>query len=83
MKQPYSPLRKRRLERELNLYQVAIAVGVDNGHLSRIERYGRASADLAEKLVKFLGGGLDELQVIYPERYVTAPGKKRKKSPAR
>lgn len=67
-----TPLRRQRKARGLSLESVAKAVGSDTGNLSRIERrLAGASPGLAEKIVKHLGAPLDELQVLYPERYMT------------
>lgn len=67
-----SPLKTARLKRELTLQHVADAVGIDTGNLSRIERGTQVpSKDLAEKLSKFFDGEIDEIQIIYPERFVS------------
>lgn len=67
-----SPLKTARLKRELTLQLVADAVGIDTGNLSRIERGTQVpSKDLAEKLSKFFDGEVDEIQIIYPERFST------------
>lgn len=65
-----SPLKHARLKRQLTLQQVANAVGIDTGNLSRIER-GRQvpSKELAEKLVIFYANEVTETQIIYPERF--------------
>lgn len=50
---------------------VAKAVGSNTGNLSKIERrLAGASPGMAEKIVQHLGAPLDELQVLYPERYM-------------
>lgn len=68
-----SPLKAARLKRELTLQHVADAVGIDTGNLSRIERGTQVpSKDLAEKLSKFFDGEINEIQIIYPERFSTA-----------
>lgn len=67
-----SPLKVARLKRELTLQHVADAVGIDTGNLSRIERGTQVpSKDLAEKLVNFFNGEIDEIQIIYPERFAS------------
>ena len=66
-----SPLKLARLSREQTLHQVAEALGIDTGNLSRIERGTQVpSKELAEKLANYFGNGLTEMQIIYPERYV-------------
>lgn len=65
-----SPLKQARLMRQLTLQQVADAVGIDTGNLSRIERGLQVpSKDLAERLVRHYGGEITETQIIYPERF--------------
>ncbi len=60
------------MKREQTLQQVAGAVGIDTGNLSRIERGLQVpSKDLAEKLVKFFDYEVTETQIIYPERFAT------------
>ncbi len=65
-----SPLRAARESRGETLQTVAIAVGIDPGNLSRIERGTQTpSKDLTEKLVAYFGGEVNEVQVIFPERF--------------
>lgn len=65
-----SPLRVAREKRELTLQQVALAVGIDSGNLSRIERGAQTpSKDLTERLVAFYAGEVTEMQIIFPERF--------------
>ena len=65
-----SPLRQARENRSLTIQQVATAVGIDSGNLSRIERGLQVpSKELTEKLAKYFGGEITELQIIYPERF--------------
>jgi transcriptional regulator with XRE-family HTH domain len=73
----HSPLRKIRLCRGLSLHTVALAVGSDTGNLSRIETGEQvAKKQLAAKLATFFAPHIDEMHVIYPERYSdwVAPG---------
>lgn len=59
-----------REKRELTLQQVALAVGIDSGNLSRIERGTQTpSKDLTERLVGFYEGEVTEMQIIFPERF--------------
>lgn len=55
------------------LEDVARAVGIDSGNLSRIER-GRQTPgrDLAARLSEHFGGRVTEMEIIYPERYADA-----------
>ena len=67
-----SPLKQVRLKREKTLQEVANAVGIDTGNLSRIERGLQVpSKDLTEKLAKFFDNEVTETQIIYPERFAT------------
>lgn len=63
-------LRKVRLRRRVSLSRVAREANVDPGNLSRIERgLANASREVAERLAKYYGGEITELQILYPERY--------------
>jgi transcriptional regulator with XRE-family HTH domain len=64
-----SPLRQARLSRGLTLAEVAEGAKLDSGHLSRIERGESTTADVAERLAKFFGHSVTEMQILYPERY--------------
>lgn len=65
-----TPLRLARERRDLTIQQVADAVDIDPGNLSRIERGTQVpSKDLAEKLAKYFDGEINEIQIIYPERF--------------
>ena len=66
-----SPLRTLRISQGFTLSQVASAVAIDPANLSRIERgHQIASLDVTERLVRFFSGQIDELQILYPHRYV-------------
>ncbi|EQB8221290.1 helix-turn-helix domain-containing protein [Klebsiella aerogenes] len=66
-----SPLRNLRKSQGMTLSHVATAVDIDPGNLSRIERGQQiASTDVAEKLVNFFSGQINELQILYPQRYL-------------
>ncbi|EGT4314048.1 helix-turn-helix domain-containing protein [Cronobacter malonaticus] len=68
-----SPLRKLRNSHGYTLSHVAGGVQVDPATLSRIERCEQVpSVELAERLVKFYEGEIDELQILYPSRYQSA-----------
>ncbi|MDK9943645.1 helix-turn-helix transcriptional regulator [Enterobacter roggenkampii] len=68
-----STLRNLRKSQGLTLSHVANVVDIDPANLSRIERGQQiASLDVAERLVKFYSGQIDELQILYPHRYTQA-----------
>lgn len=68
-----TPLRKMRVENGLTISEVAMATKIDVGNLSRIERGIQVtSLETAEKLVRFFGGKLSEMQILYPQRYTKA-----------
>lgn len=65
-----TPLRAVRLAAGQKLEDVAAAIGIDVGTLSRIERGEPTSATTAAKIANHFGRGLiDELRILYPERY--------------
>lgn len=71
-----SPLRQAREKRSMTLHALATLVGSDVGNMSRIERGVQIpSSDLAAKICLQFDGELNELHLIYPERYpfVDAP----------
>ncbi|CDG90107.1 helix-turn-helix transcriptional regulator [Xenorhabdus bovienii] len=66
-----TPLRKIRLDNKLKIAEVAAAVDCDVGNLSRLERGSQnASLEMAEKLSRFYNGMIDEMQILYPQRYM-------------
>ncbi len=66
-----TPLRKLRLEQHLTIQDVAKATEIDVGNLSRIERGKQVtSLTIAEKLSKFFGGAISEMQILYPQRFL-------------
>ena len=68
-----SPLKLARKKRKLTLHQVATALGIDTGNLSRIERGLQVpSKELTEKIVKFFGKGMTETKIIFPERFTNS-----------
>jgi transcriptional regulator with XRE-family HTH domain len=69
-----SPLRLAREKRGMTLNALAAKVGSDVGNLSRIERGVQTPhPDLAERICKEFLGEVNELQLIYPSRYASAP----------
>lgn len=68
-----TPLRKLREQRGLTTTKVARDLEIDQGHYSRVERDGKCSREVAEKIVAYFGREwITELHVLYPDRY---PGK--------
>jgi transcriptional regulator with XRE-family HTH domain len=68
-----SPLRAERERRDLSATSVAHAVGTTQSHYSKVENCkAQASPELAAKLAAYFGHALTELQILYPERYITA-----------
>lgn len=69
-----TPLRQARERRDLTIVQVSTSTGIDPGNLSRIERGCQTpSKGVAEKLAKFFGHEVTEIQILYPERYTEKP----------
>jgi transcriptional regulator with XRE-family HTH domain len=64
-----TPIREARKNNKLTLEAVSREVGINSGHLSRIERgVGMPSPGAAQKLAKFFG--ITEEQIFYPERFI-------------
>lgn len=70
MKTSETPLRKVRRSRGLTLDEVATAINWDTGNLSRAERTGCKSIERAAQLAKFFKGGINEIEILYPERFL-------------
>lgn len=67
-----SPLKQSRIKRGQTLAEVSTAVGTNTGNLSRIENgLQKARPNLAEKLARHFGYEITEIQIIYPERFIT------------
>lgn len=67
---PMTPLKHLRNTRKLSIHAVAEAVGTNPGNMSRIENgKQRASPGLAEKIAKYFGYAITEIQILYPERF--------------
>lgn len=71
-----SPLRKARIDSGWTLEEVCAKASaicdlkLDTGNLSRVERgEQRASAAMAECLSKIFEGRIDEIHILYPERF--------------
>lgn len=77
-------LRRLIASRGLSEGKVADAIGVDRGHFNRLCKGAPAGRQVAEKIVKYFDalaggkgkGGITEMELIYPERYLTDPKKK-------
>lgn len=68
-----TPLRKLRVAQNLTIQDVANSLNIDIGNLSRIERGKQiTSLAIAEKLSKFFGGRITEMQILYPQRFMTS-----------
>lgn len=68
-----TPLRRIREKRGLTQKEVATGNGIDPGQYSRIENGNeRVTAVNAEKLSKFFGGAVTELELIYPDRFTAS-----------
>lgn len=68
-----SPLRQIRERKGQTIVEVGRAVSIDPGNLSRIENCKqKASTELAEKLVKHFENEITEMEILYPDRFITA-----------
>lgn len=68
-----TPLRKMRVEKGLTISDVAVATQLDVGNLSRIERGIQVtSLETAERLARYFGQQITEMQILYPQRYMEA-----------
>jgi transcriptional regulator with XRE-family HTH domain len=69
-----TPLRNARYQAERKLEEVAAAVGISEGALSRIEcAKQKASPAVAERLARYFGT-ISELEILYPERFLQKSG---------
>lgn len=67
-----TPLRTARQARNMTLQDLAAKVESDVGNLSRIERGTQTpSPELAEKICIQFDGEINELQIIYPQRFMS------------
>ena len=65
-----TPLYKLRHAVGVTIIEVSLAIGINNGNLSKLERgLNRASPDTAAALVAYYKGAINELHLIYPERF--------------
>ncbi|WP_390950597.1 helix-turn-helix domain-containing protein [Pantoea dispersa] len=66
-----TPLRRMREANGLTISEVALAVQIDVGNLSRIERGIQVtSIETAEKISRYFQGKISEMQILYPQRYI-------------
>lgn len=66
---PLTPLKRIRKQQGLTLRVVATAVGMDTSTLCDIENGKPTSARMAEKLARYFGRQVTEMEILYPERY--------------
>jgi transcriptional regulator with XRE-family HTH domain len=67
-----TPLRQIRERKGQTIVEVSRAVSTDQGNLSRIERgEQKASTELAEKLAKHFGNEISEMEILYPDRFMS------------
>lgn len=65
-----TPLRAIRKRLGQTMTEVSVSTGIDQGNLSRIERGSQpASKETAEKLARHFAGYLNEIHILYPERF--------------
>ncbi len=48
---------------------VAKAVNLSQGHLSKLEKGRTTTKSTAEKLAAFFAGEITEIEILYPERF--------------
>ncbi len=65
-----TPLYLIRKKYNLTLSQISNDLSINHAHLSRMERMvAQPSADLAERIANYFGGEINEMQLLYPQRY--------------
>jgi transcriptional regulator with XRE-family HTH domain len=68
-----TPLRVEREKRGMTTEELAIAVGVRQPTISRVESgRSRPSPELADRLAKYFGNAVTRDQILFPEDYVEA-----------
>ena len=65
-----TPLRAIRKKLKRTLTQVSTAVGIDIGHLSRLERGDPTTIGTAERLSKYYKGKIKEVEILFPARHM-------------
>ena len=67
-----TPLSIAREARSITSAEVARSIGCDKSHYGRVEKGEvKPSPELAAKIAAFFGHVVTEMQILYPERYVT------------
>ena len=75
MKESGKRIQELRRDRGMTQTQLAEYVGISSDNLGRIERGQQiASLDIAERLVRFFSGKINELEILYPHRYSNCTG---------
>jgi transcriptional regulator with XRE-family HTH domain len=72
-----TPLKRLREDRGISAEAVAVAVGVSQAAVSRVENgKAQASPRLADRLARYFGNAITRDQILYPEDYVGVPIRK-------
>lgn len=80
-----APLRRIIASHGLTEGKVADEIGIDRGHFNRLCKGASAGRKVAERIVEYFDnlaggkgkGGITEMELIYPERYMADPEKKK------
>lgn len=65
-----TPLRKIRKELGITITELSLAVDIDVGNLSRIERgLQQVSLHRAEKIAEYFSNEISVMEIIYPKKY--------------
>lgn len=63
-------LRKLRTEKGITISELAVAVQIDVGNLSRIERgIQLTSLENAKRIVDYFNGAITEMEILYPNKF--------------
>ena len=63
-------LRKLRTEKGITISELAAAVQIDVGNLSRIERgIQLTSLENAKRIVDYFNGAITEMEILYPNKF--------------
>jgi DNA-binding XRE family transcriptional regulator len=72
-----TPLKRERQKRNMTTEELAVAVGVRQPTINRIENARKkASPALAHKLAKFFNGAVTRDEILFPEEYVDVKARK-------
>lgn len=67
-----TPLRLARVKRGLRLADVAAGIGTTAAQISNVETAKhRPSAELAERISVYFKGEVSEIEILYPERFMS------------